>query len=75
MMMAQQTPNPQLTMDRRAYSASSVDSHRRAMSYDPNSSFTQNDDESNSIPLQPYDNSQNNQKSSASYEPQTQHQL
>lgn len=75
MMMAQQTPNPQLTMDRRAYSASSVDSHRRAMSYDPNSSFAQNDDESNSIPLQPYDNTQNNQQSSASYEPQTQHQL
>ncbi|KAF8941988.1 hypothetical protein BGZ47_006976 [Haplosporangium gracile] len=71
MMMAQQTPNPQLTMDRRAYSASSVDSHRRAMSYDPNNSFAQSDDESNSIPLQPYDN----QPSSASYEPQTQHQL
>lgn len=73
MMMAQQTPNPQLTMDRRAYSASSVDSHRRAMSYDQQS-FPQNDDESNSIPLQPYD-AQNNQQSSASYEPQTQHQL
>ncbi|KAF9135321.1 hypothetical protein BGX30_011580 [Mortierella sp. GBA39] len=75
MMMAQQTPNSQLTMDRRAYSASSVDSHRRVMSYDANSPFAQNDDESNSIPLQPYDNTQNNQQSSASYEPQTQHQL
>ncbi|KAF9910036.1 hypothetical protein EC991_007367 [Linnemannia zychae] len=75
MMMAQQTPNPQLTMDRRAYSASSVDSHRRAMSYDPNSSFPANDDEANSIPLQPYDNSNNPQHSSASYEHPTQHQL
>ncbi|KAF9106171.1 hypothetical protein BGX29_010316 [Mortierella sp. GBA35] len=73
MMMAQQTPNPQLTMDRRAYSASSVDSHRRVMSYDANT-FANNEsstDESNSIPLQPYDN----QPSSASYEYQHQNQL
>ncbi|KAF9921530.1 hypothetical protein FBU30_008409 [Linnemannia zychae] len=69
MMMAQQTQNPQLTMDRRA---TSVDSHRRAMSYDPNP-FNANEDEANSIPLQPYDN-QHSQPSSASYEPPSQHQ-